>query len=158
MQCIVRYLMLYLHTMPTLCACTHTTALYTNRGTGGLRRVTTAVGIVGFVRFLGCFYLTLITQRKRVGAIGGNLIYAVRGTETFPVRRETAGGVSSSSEEGSSTVGGLQGDAQLPHNAFVNVWSKVSAVELECIASSSQPKHLAIAVYSGYSSIVDCQQ
>jgi SacI homology domain len=121
-----------------LCGCTHCCNVHTCRGTGGLRRVTTAVGIVGFVRFLGCFYLTLITQRKRVGAIGGNLIYAVRGTETFPVRRETAGGISSSSEEGSSTVGGLQGDAQLPHNAFVNVWSKVSAVALRRTTNSSQ--------------------
>ena len=98
-----------------------------NKSSGGLRRVSAAVGIVGFVRFLGCFYLTLITARKRVGAIRGNMIYAVSGTETFPIRRDA----SSAEEESAGAMSGPvqqslpHADPQLPHNTFVNVWSKV---------------------------------
>jgi len=53
---------------------------------GGLRPVIKAVGIVGFIRFLDCYYLTLITRRNKVGCIGGNAIYTIKGTETFPLK------------------------------------------------------------------------
>jgi len=41
-----------------------------NRG-GGLKPIVKAYGIVGFIRFLDCYYLTLITKRAKVGSIGG---------------------------------------------------------------------------------------
>jgi hypothetical protein len=43
-------------------------------------------GIVGFIRFLDCFYCTIITQRKEVGCIGNNFIYQVKAVEVVPIR------------------------------------------------------------------------
>jgi hypothetical protein len=45
---------------------------------GGLKPLVKAYGIVGFIRFLDCYYLTLITRRAKVGSIGGNSIYTIR--------------------------------------------------------------------------------
>lgn len=53
---------------------------------GGLKPIAKAYGIVGFIRFLDCYYLTLITRRSKVGSIGGNSIYSIRNTETFPIK------------------------------------------------------------------------
>eukprot|EP00934_Nitzschia_sp_Nitz4_P008021 Nitzschia sp. Nitz4//scaffold1_size375055//278359//282522//NITZ4_000307-RA/size375055-augustus-gene-0.689-mRNA-1//1//CDS//3329541138//8011//frame0 len=53
---------------------------------GGLKPIATAYGIVGFIRFLDCYYLTLITRTAKVGNIGGNGIYSIKGTETFPIK------------------------------------------------------------------------
>lgn len=53
---------------------------------GGLKPIAKAYGIVGFIRFLDCYYLTLITRRAKVGSIGGNGIYNIKNTETFPIK------------------------------------------------------------------------
>jgi hypothetical protein len=53
---------------------------------GGLKPIVKAYGIVGFIRFLDCYYLTLITRRAKVGSIGGNGIYTIKTTETFPIK------------------------------------------------------------------------
>jgi hypothetical protein len=53
---------------------------------GGLKPIAKAYGIVGFIRFLDCYYLTLITRRAKVGSIGGNGIYTIKSTETFPIK------------------------------------------------------------------------
>ena len=47
-------------------------------GGGGLKPIVRAYGIVGFIRFLDCYYLTLITRRAKVGSIGGNGIYTIK--------------------------------------------------------------------------------
>ena len=52
----------------------------------GLKPICRAYGILGFVRFLDCYYLTLITRRAKVGSIGGNSIYTIKSTETFPLK------------------------------------------------------------------------
>ena len=52
-----------------------------NKQGGGLRRVATGYGILGFVRFLDCYYCVLITQRRKVGSIGGAPIYGIKATE-----------------------------------------------------------------------------
>jgi hypothetical protein len=57
-----------------------------NKTSGGLVKLCSAFGVVGFVKFLDCFYLNLITQRKEVGCIAGNFIYSIKATEMFPVR------------------------------------------------------------------------
>lgn len=57
-----------------------------NKHVGGIVKIATAYGLVGFVKFLDCFYFTLITQRKLVGSVGANEIYAVKATEIFPVK------------------------------------------------------------------------
>ncbi|PIN11591.1 putative phosphoinositide phosphatase [Handroanthus impetiginosus] len=56
-----------------------------NRATGGLKFVTTCYGIVGFIKFLGPYYMLLITKRRRIGAICGHNIYAISKTEIIPL-------------------------------------------------------------------------
>lgn len=55
-------------------------------GGDGLKPIAKAYGIVGFIKFLDCYHLTLITRRAKVGSIGGNGIYTIKNTETFPIR------------------------------------------------------------------------
>jgi hypothetical protein len=45
--------------------------------------------VLGFVRFLGCYHLILITQKKKVGCISGNNIYTIKSVEMFPIRPPT---------------------------------------------------------------------
>jgi hypothetical protein len=52
----------------------------------GLKPISKAYGILGFVRFLDCYYLTLITKRAKVGNVGGNSIYTIKSVETFPLK------------------------------------------------------------------------
>ncbi|KAJ4824555.1 actin cytoskeleton and mitosis protein [Turnera subulata] len=56
-----------------------------NKATGGLRFVTTCYGIVGFIKFLGPYYMLLITKRRRIGAICGHNVYAVSKSEMIPL-------------------------------------------------------------------------
>ena len=49
-----------------------------NKHVGGLRPIVKAYGIVGFITFLDCYYLTLITKRTKVGQIGSNGIYSIK--------------------------------------------------------------------------------
>ncbi|KAH9626213.1 hypothetical protein KSS87_000092 [Heliosperma pusillum] len=48
-----------------------------NKHTGGLKFVTACYGIVGFIRFLGPYYMILITERRKVGMICNYAIYGV---------------------------------------------------------------------------------
>jgi hypothetical protein len=45
---------------------------------GGLKPIVKAYGVVGFIRFLDCYYLTLITRRAKVGSVGGNGVYTIK--------------------------------------------------------------------------------
>jgi hypothetical protein len=54
--------------------------------TGGLTPIVKAYGICGFIKFLDCYYLTLITRRAKVGSIGRNGIYTIKNTETVPLK------------------------------------------------------------------------
>lgn len=56
-----------------------------NRSTGGLKFVTSCYGIIGFVKFLGPYYMLLITQRKEIGSICGHMVYAVTKSEMIPL-------------------------------------------------------------------------
>lgn len=56
-----------------------------NKATGGLKFVTTCYGIVGFIKFLGPYYMLLITKRRQIGAICGHNIYAVSKSEMIPL-------------------------------------------------------------------------
>ena len=57
-----------------------------NKSSGGIKQVTVAYGLVGFVKFLDCYYFTLITQRKKVGCVGSNTIYAIKNAEMYAIR------------------------------------------------------------------------
>ncbi|KAJ9179451.1 hypothetical protein P3X46_011239 [Hevea brasiliensis] len=56
-----------------------------NKSTGGLKFVTTCYGIVGFIKFLGPYYMLLITKRRKIGAICGHTIYAITKSEMIPI-------------------------------------------------------------------------
>lgn len=57
-----------------------------HKATGGMKNVGMFFGLVGFVKFLDCYYFTLISQRKLVGRIGANNIYAIKSTEFITVK------------------------------------------------------------------------
>ncbi|XP_039055016.1 phosphoinositide phosphatase SAC2-like [Hibiscus syriacus] len=60
-----------------------------NKPTGGLKFVTACYGIVGFIKFLGPYYMLLITKRKRIGAICGHNVYAVSKSEIILLPNST---------------------------------------------------------------------
>ncbi|KAL9247246.1 hypothetical protein vseg_020698 [Gypsophila vaccaria] len=60
-----------------------------NKHTGGLKIVTTCYGIVGFIRFLGPYYMILITERRKVGMLCGHAIYAVAKSKMIPIPHST---------------------------------------------------------------------
>ncbi|XP_027173210.1 phosphoinositide phosphatase SAC3-like [Coffea eugenioides] len=56
-----------------------------NISTGGLRFVTTCYGIVGFIKFLGPYYMLVITKRRQIGAISGHNVYSISKSEIIPL-------------------------------------------------------------------------
>ncbi|XP_028795848.1 phosphoinositide phosphatase SAC3 isoform X2 [Neltuma alba] len=56
-----------------------------NKSTGGLKFVTTCYGIVGFIKFLGPYYMLLITKRRQIGAICGHTVYAISKSRMIPL-------------------------------------------------------------------------
>ncbi|KAI3803310.1 hypothetical protein L1987_31460 [Smallanthus sonchifolius] len=60
-----------------------------NKSTGGLRFVCTCYGIVGFIKFLGPYYMLLITKRRKIGVICGHAIYAITKSEILPIPHST---------------------------------------------------------------------
>ncbi|MFS7981108.1 putative SAC domain, polyphosphoinositide phosphatase Fig4 [Helianthus anomalus] len=60
-----------------------------NKSTGGLRFVCTCYGIVGFIKFLGPYYMLLITKRRKIGVICGHAIYAITKSEILPIPNST---------------------------------------------------------------------
>ncbi|KAK9275983.1 hypothetical protein L1049_023259 [Liquidambar formosana] len=60
-----------------------------NKSTGGLKFVTTCYGIVGFIKFLGPYYMLLITKRRQIGEICGHNVYAVSKSEIIPLPNST---------------------------------------------------------------------
>ncbi|KAF9662403.1 hypothetical protein SADUNF_Sadunf18G0049700 [Salix dunnii] len=56
-----------------------------NNATGGLKFVTTCYGIVGFIKFLGPYYMLIITKRRQIGSICGHNVYAVCKSEMIPL-------------------------------------------------------------------------
>ncbi|KAK3220618.1 hypothetical protein Dsin_014588 [Dipteronia sinensis] len=56
-----------------------------NRSTGGLKFVTACYGIVGFIKFLGPYYMLLITKRRKIGVICGHVVYSVSKSEMITV-------------------------------------------------------------------------
>lgn len=56
-------------------------------GLGVLTRAFTAVAMVGCIRFLRGYYFTFVTQRRKIGFIGGNSIYGISATQQLHVCR-----------------------------------------------------------------------
>ncbi|XP_071716624.1 phosphoinositide phosphatase SAC2-like isoform X2 [Rutidosis leptorrhynchoides] len=60
-----------------------------NKSTGGLRFVYACYGIVGFIKFLGPYYMLLITKRRKIGVICGHAVYAITKSEILPIPNST---------------------------------------------------------------------
>ncbi|XP_051148170.1 phosphoinositide phosphatase SAC2-like isoform X2 [Andrographis paniculata] len=60
-----------------------------NKSTGGLKFVTTCYGIVGFIQFLGPYYMLLITKRKKIGTICGHAVYCIDKSEMIQIPNST---------------------------------------------------------------------
>ncbi|KAE8658018.1 Phosphoinositide phosphatase SAC1 [Hibiscus syriacus] len=60
-----------------------------NISTGGLKFVTICYGIVGFIQFLGPYYMLIITRRRQIGSIRGHNVYAVSKSAMIPVPNST---------------------------------------------------------------------
>ncbi|KAK4427437.1 Phosphoinositide phosphatase SAC2 [Sesamum alatum] len=60
-----------------------------NKSTGGLKFVTTCYGIIGFIKFLGPYYMLLITKRRKIGTICGHAVYSVAKSEMIPIPNAT---------------------------------------------------------------------
>ncbi|KAJ8427843.1 hypothetical protein Cgig2_017891 [Carnegiea gigantea] len=60
-----------------------------NKSIGGLKFVTTCHGIVGFIKFLGPYYMLLITKRRQIGAICGHTVYGISRSEVIPLSNST---------------------------------------------------------------------
>lgn len=60
-----------------------------NKATGGLKFLTTCYGIVGFVKFLGPYYMLLITKRRKIGSICGHAVYSITKSEMIPIPTST---------------------------------------------------------------------
>ncbi|TYZ61323.1 hypothetical protein PybrP1_010363 [[Pythium] brassicae (nom. inval.)] len=54
-------------------------------GGGRLMRAFTAVAIVGCIRFLRGYYFIFVTQRRKIGCIGGNYVYGISATQQLNV-------------------------------------------------------------------------
>jgi len=90
-----------------------------NKNVGGLRPICKAYGIVGIIRFLDCYYLTLITKRVKVGSIGGCAIYSIKSTETFPLK---AAEMQSSRQGGADSNVNAGGGAD-PSSMLLSLWN-----------------------------------
>lgn len=60
-----------------------------NKHNGGLTKCLTAFGIIGFIRFLEGFYVQFITQIRKVGVIGGHVVYTIQDTTLIPLTHPT---------------------------------------------------------------------
>ncbi|GAB2218201.1 hypothetical protein Droror1_Dr00001420 [Drosera rotundifolia] len=48
-----------------------------NKASGGLNLITACYGIIGFIKFLGPYYMLIITKRREIGMICGHMVYAI---------------------------------------------------------------------------------
>lgn len=93
-----------------------------NKSSGGLNQVVVACGIFGFIRFLDCYYITLITQRKKAGKIGPNFIYSVKAAEVFAIKPKEKSG----------------------KNPFLKLWSKVSKKMNQTQTDTAESKYMGL--------------
>ncbi|KAI4325377.1 hypothetical protein MLD38_030783 [Melastoma candidum] len=56
-----------------------------NKPTGGLKLVTACYGIIGFIRFLGPYYMLIITKRRKIGTICGHAVYSITKREMIQI-------------------------------------------------------------------------
>jgi len=57
-----------------------------NASSGGMHFLTSAYGLIGFIRFLSVHYMLLITKKSEVAMIGGHRIFHLEDTAMIPVQ------------------------------------------------------------------------
>ncbi|WZY75263.1 hypothetical protein YC2023_021647 [Brassica napus] len=60
-----------------------------NKATGGLKLVTLCYGIIGFIKFLGPYYMLVITERREIGEICGHRVYEVSKSEIISLQNSS---------------------------------------------------------------------
>nr|CAB3447916.1 unnamed protein product [Digitaria exilis] len=76
-----------------------------HRSTGGIRFVTKFYGIIGFIKFLGPYYMLIITEQKRIGQIFGHPVYQVTRTAMVELANsKTRSTFQSSKDENRNTM------------------------------------------------------
>jgi hypothetical protein len=60
-----------------------------NKATGGLKLVTVCYGIIGFIKFLGPYYMLLITERREIGEICGHIVYEVSKSDMIALQHSS---------------------------------------------------------------------
>jgi hypothetical protein len=93
-----------------------------NKSTGGLVKVINACGLIGFVKFLDCYYFTLIVEKKKVGCIGSNFIYSIKSTEIYAIKPR---------EENDK-------------NAFQNIWKKLNKKLNQSLIEKTESRYMGL--------------
>lgn len=60
-----------------------------NKISGGMKLKSAVWGILGFIRFTGCYYMHMITKRNQTAMIGGHFVYTIEATELIPLTTST---------------------------------------------------------------------
>uniref|UniRef100_A0A804UB01 SAC domain-containing protein n=1 Tax=Zea mays TaxID=4577 RepID=A0A804UB01_MAIZE len=60
-----------------------------HRSTGGVKFVTNCFGIIGFIKFLGPYYMLIITEQRKIGDIFGHMVYQVSKTAMIELSNST---------------------------------------------------------------------
>lgn len=53
---------------------------------GGIHKIAQAYGLIGFIRFTGGYYLSVITKCSQVAVLGGHFIYHIDDTKLIPLQ------------------------------------------------------------------------
>jgi len=61
-----------------------------NKAIGGLTKLLTAWGIIGFIRFTAGYYMSVITKRSPVALLGGHYVYHIDETRLISIASEEA--------------------------------------------------------------------
>ncbi|KAG2298299.1 hypothetical protein Bca52824_034771 [Brassica carinata] len=60
-----------------------------SKATCGLKLATLCYGIIGFIKFMGPYYMLVITERREIGEICGHKVYEVSNSEIISLRNSS---------------------------------------------------------------------
>ncbi|KAJ3220558.1 phosphatidylinositol-3,5-bisphosphate 5-phosphatase [Clydaea vesicula] len=92
-----------------------------NKHSGGLQKVGSYFGLIGFIKFLEGYYIILINKRSAVALIGGHYIYHIDDTEMLRIFSSTQKTENSINEESLFTEISIFG-----HNIFITLIARRS--------------------------------
>ena len=96
-----------------------------NKVVGGITKVCSGFGIVGFVKFLDCYYLNMVTQVKEVGFIGGNYIYSIKATEMLAIKPKP----------------------EVEKSAFSNIWKKLNQKLNQSSSDIAESRYMGLFLF-----------